>query len=122
MFMNLKFDIKKLGNDTLTSFKDFRTKLSDIYRQSSIVNYSKNTYFHNILFAKQVEYFYKYIIDMYSRIDKINDNGRQIIKSEQSEYGKLVGFDKTYNNGDNWLNMFDLFLELSKERSEKTIL
>jgi hypothetical protein len=36
-----------------------------------------------MLFAKQVEYFYKFIIDLYSRIEKINDNGRQIVKSEQ---------------------------------------
>jgi len=83
MFLNLKFDIKKLAADTLIYFKDYRNKIGEIYRANNIQKYSKNNSFHQMLFLKQVEYFYKFIIDLYSRIEKINDNGRQIAKSEQ---------------------------------------
>jgi hypothetical protein len=81
MFMNLKFDIKKLATDTLIPFREYRSKIHEIYRQNSIVKFTQPTCFHQMLFLKQVEYFYKFLIDLFSKIEKINDNGRQILKS-----------------------------------------
>ena len=44
-----------------------------------------------MLVNKQSEYFYKFLADMFSRIEKINDNGRMVMHIEIKELGKVSG-------------------------------
>lgn len=68
LFLSIRFDIKKLAADTLVPFKDYRAKVQEIYRQNSIIKYIQNTCFYQMLFHKQYEYFFKFLIDLFSKI------------------------------------------------------
>lgn len=80
LFINIKFEVKKL-NEFKANLKDYKQKALELYQSSfNIERFSRNTCFYVMLSSKQQEYFYKFIIDLFTRIEKINDNGRHILK------------------------------------------
>jgi hypothetical protein len=84
LFTNIKFEVKKL-NEFKANLKDYKQRALEIYQSYfNIEKYSRNTCFYVMLNGKQQEYFYKFIIDLFTRIEKVNDNGRMILKQEAS--------------------------------------
>lgn len=68
LFLGIRFEVKKL-NEFKANLKDYKNRAMELFQTSfSIDRYSRQTCFFVMLTAKQREYFYKFITDLFSRI------------------------------------------------------
>jgi hypothetical protein len=118
LFLNVKFEVKRL-NDFKGSLKEYKQRLAELFGRFSVERFSRQTCFHNLLMNKQTEYFFKFVIDLFSRIDKVNDNGREILRQEANELARIGG---TEGKQEEWEGLLGKYLELGRERSDRVLL
>ena len=102
------------------AFREYKIGMLQIYRSSAINLGIKDRQLHAELANKQLEVFYKALLCLYCKIDKINDNGRQVLRLDVMEISKIlteVGCDPG-----SWAVWFEKFIETTMERSIKIIL
>jgi len=68
LFNNLKWDVKKMAVDTVVSFRDYKTRIMEIFRQSNLLPPGKSSVFINFIGLKQAECLFKFLIYLYSQI------------------------------------------------------
>lgn len=69
---------------------------------------------------KEVECLYRALLDCYGRIEKINDNGRQLIRLDCIEVARGLG--EMGAKCEVWVDWFDKYLDLTSERNYKIVL
>lgn len=61
--------------------------------------------------------------DMFSRLEKINDNGRMVLQMEVKELAKISGVQPSSDGQErNWARLFEEYLSISQNRAERTVL
>ena len=73
-----------------------------------------------ILQDVELEVFYKCLMKCYGKIEKINDNGRQLIKLDSVEISKIL--TDLGVQPETWSIWFEKYLEIIVDRSAKNIL
>ena len=67
LFLNVKFEVKKL-HEFKGSLREYKQRIAELFNRLNVEKFSRQTCFNGLLVAKQTEYLYKFVIDLFSRI------------------------------------------------------
>lgn len=69
---------------------------------------------------RELEVLYRCLVEVYSRIEKINDNGRQLIRLDAVEIGRILA--EMGVQVDFWMGWLNAYLEIVMERNTKQVI
>jgi hypothetical protein len=69
---------------------------------------------------RELEVLYRCLVEVYSRIEKINDNGRQLIRLDAVEIGRILA--EMGVQVDYWMGWLNAYLEIVMERNTKQVI
>lgn len=118
----LKWEIKKFNSETAGLYKDYKLKLLEVFRNHTLLPTMKQEMpsMVSMLIDKEAENFYRSLLECYGKVEKINDNGRQLIRMDTIEISK--GLYELGITSSNWEDWFCKYLDLTSERSYKIVI
>lgn len=86
----LKWEVKKFNSETSLLYKEYKLKLLQTFRSSTLNVGIKDKEMSQYLINQNLEVFFKVLLEIYGRIDKINDNGRQLVRLDVLEITRIL--------------------------------